>query len=174
MDEKNFDAAEAIKMAMDLEKNGRKFYSQAAERAQTESGKKIFKMLAHEEVLHLATFRKMLDQMGNVSDWRELVKEYPQARQVPVFGEKAPANQVAKARTDEVEALRIAMKNEQEAIKFFDKISNLAKDETTQKVFAFVKEQEVYHYDLLQAELDNITNTGFWFDSPEFRMDGKF
>lgn len=174
MDEKNFNPAEAIKTAMDLEKNGRRFYSEAAEKAQTESGKKIFKMLAHEEVLHLATFQKMLDQMGNVSDWRELVKEYPQARQVPVFGEKAPASQVAKARTDEVDALRIAMKNEKEAIDFFDNISHLAKDETTQKVFAFVKEQEVYHYELLQAELDNITNTGFWFDSPEFRMDGKF
>lgn len=174
MDEKDFNVAEAIKMAMDLEKNGRKFYTEAAEKAETESGKKIFKMLAHEEVLHLATFQKMLDQMGNISDWRELVKEYPQARQVPVFGEKAPASQVAKARSDEVEALRIAMKNEKEAIAYFDKIAHLAKDEPTQKVFEFVKQQEEYHYDLLQAELDNITNTGFWFDSPEFRMDGKF
>ena len=48
--------AEAIRMAMDLEKNGRRFYTDAAEKSQTESGKKIFKMLAHEEVLHLATF----------------------------------------------------------------------------------------------------------------------
>lgn len=174
MDEKNFSVAEAIRMAIDLEKNGRKFYTEAVDKAETESGKKIFKMLAHEEVLHLVTFQKMLDQMGTESNWRELIKDYPKARQVPVFGEKAPASKVAKARTDEIAALRIAMKNEKEAIDFFDKIAHLATDETTQKVFEFVKEQEVYHYDLIQAELDSITNTGFWFDSAEFQMDGKF
>ena len=174
MDENNFSVAEAIRLAIDLEKNGRKFYTEAAEKAQTDSGKKIFKMLAHEEVLHLVTFQKMLDQMGNASDWRDLIKEYPTARQVPVFGERATPGKAAKAQTDEVEALRIAMKNEKEAIAFFDKIAHLATDETTQNVFEFVKKQEEYHYDLLQAELDNITNTGFWFDSAEFRMDGKF
>ncbi|NOY58106.1 MAG: ferritin family protein [Calditrichaeota bacterium] len=174
MDENKFDVAEAIRMSIDLEKNGRKFYLEAAEKAETESGKKLFKMLAYEETVHLTTFQKMVDKMDKVDDWRELVKDYPQARQVPVFGEKAPANKVAKARTDEVEAIRIAMKQEREAIDYFDKIAHLADDEKTKKIFDFVREQEVYHYDLLQAEYDHITNTGFWFDSPEFRMDGKF
>ena len=45
MDEKNFSVAEAIRMAIDLEKNGRKFYTEAVDKAETESGKKIFKML---------------------------------------------------------------------------------------------------------------------------------
>jgi len=174
MEAKTFDVAEAIKMSIDLEKNGRKFYIEAAEKAETESGKRLFKMLAHEETLHLATFQKMVDKMDQVDDWRELVKDYPQARQVPVFSEKAPASQVAKARTDEVEAIRIAMKQEREAINYFDKTFHLAQDEKTKKIFDFVRQQEVYHYDLLQAEYDHITKTGFWFDSAEFRMDGKF
>ena len=174
MEEKAFDLAEAIKMSIDLEKNGKKFYQEAAERAQTESGKRIFKMLAHEETLHLVTFQKMLDKLDSISNWRELVKNYPEARQVPVFDQSAPVDKVAKANTDEIEALRVAMKQERKAIEYFDKIAHLAKDEATRKIFEFVREQEVYHYDLLQAEYDSITNTGFWFDSPEFRMDGKF
>ncbi len=174
MAEKAFDVAEAIKMSIDLEKNGRKFYTEAAAKSENESGKKLFTMLAKEETQHLATFQKMLDEMDQVGDWHELVKDYPQARQVPVFSEKAPASQVTKARTDEVEAIRIAMNQERDAINYFDKIAHQAQDEKTTKVFDFVREQEVYHYNLLQAEYDHITNTGFWFDYPEFRMDGKF
>ncbi len=174
MDKNSFSLAEAIKMAIDLEKNGRKFYQQAADKTESESGKKIFKMLAHEEMLHLATFEKMLKSMDKTVDWREMIKGYPQARQVPVFDKKEKPDQVRKVSTDELEALRIAMKQEREAIEFFDKVMAQAEDETTKKIFDFVREQEVYHYDLLQAEYDYINHTGFWFDSAEFRMDGKF
>ena len=166
--------SEAIKMAIDLEKNGRAFYRQAAEKTKTESGKRIFEQLAREEMLHLATFEKMLNQSESMMDWKDLVKGYPErGRQVPVFAERKPAQDMTKARTDEIEALRIAMKQEREAIAYFDRIANQAQDEVTRQVFDFVREQEVYHYDLLQAELDHIQQTGFWFDSAEFRMDGK-
>jgi len=161
-------------MAIDLEKNGREFYLNAADKTESESGKKIFKMLAHEESLHLATFEKMLKSLDTETDWHEMIKDYPQARQVPVFDQKEKPDHVRRPKTDELEALRIAMKQEREAIEFFDKVKNLAEDETTKKVFDFVREQEVYHYDLLQAEYDSLANTGFWFDSAEFRMDGKF
>lgn len=30
------------------------------------------------------------------------------------------------------------------------------------------------HYDLLQAQYDSVTNSGYWFDVAEFRMDGKY
>jgi len=167
--------AEAIKMAIDLEKNGQAFYTQAAETAQNESGKKIFAQLAKEEMQHLATFQTMLNHSSEIGDWRELVKGYPApGRQVPVFALRKTKPDVAKARTDEIEALRIAMKQEREAIAFYERIANQAKDSATTKIFDFVREQETYHYDLLQAELDHIQQTGFWFDRAEFRMDGKF
>lgn len=173
MPEKTFELGEAIKIAINLEKNGRKFYMQAAEKSTSESGKKIFTMLAQEEVLHLATFEKMLRTISQAKPWRELIKDYPQARQVPVFNVKGSVKDVPRERADELEAIRMAMKQERKAIDFFDKVAHLASDETTQKVFDFVRQQEVYHYDLLQAQYDSITNTGFWFEMPEFRMDGK-
>ena len=174
MSEKQFSLAESIKMAVDLEKNGRKFYLEAAEKTQNDSGKRIFKMLADEEALHLATFQTMMTQMEEVEDWKELVKGYPKARKIPVFDNLAPASKVTKARSDEMSALRIAMGQEQKAIEFFENVVKKTEDEIAQKVFQFVLEQEEVHYTLLQAEYDSIANTGFWFDIPEFSMDGKF
>jgi rubrerythrin len=35
-------------------------------------------------------------------------------------------------------------------------------------------DEEHYHYDFLQAQLDSVLNVGIWLDAPEFRLDGKF
>ena len=45
--------ARAIKMAIQLEKDGMKFFTEAAKRTSSESGKKIFRTLAKEEAIHL-------------------------------------------------------------------------------------------------------------------------
>ncbi len=173
MSGKAFSAKEAIQMAIDLEKNGRQFYKEAEAKTQNESGKRIFKMLAEEEITHLRTFEKMLDEGDSLSDWKKWLGDLPVTRQVPVFSENVPAGTVTKERTDEIEALRLAMKQEREAIAFFERVMNQAEDDLTRDIFEFVRDQEIYHYDLLQAEIDSITRTGFWFDLPEFRMDGK-
>jgi rubrerythrin len=173
MSSQSVSAKEAIKMAIDLEKNGRQFYKEAEAKTQNESGKRIFKLLAEEEIAHLRTFENMLDQDESLSNWKTWVGDLPVNRQVPVFSENAPAATVTKERTDEIEALRLAMKQEREAIAFFERVMDQAEDDLTRDIFEFIRDQEIYHYDLLQAEIDSITRTGFWFDLPEFRMDGK-
>ncbi len=102
-----------------------------------------------------------------------MVKGYPAARQVPAFGRRGSPKKTAIANASELEALRVAMRQENSAIAFYEKTSHQASDENTKAVFDFVKQQEVFHYNLLQAEYDNLTSSGFWFDSAEFRMDGK-
>jgi rubrerythrin len=47
-------------------------------------------------------------------------------------------------------------------------------DPQAREIFKKMCEEEKFHYDLLQAQHDSLTNSGFWFDSAEFRMDGKY
>ena len=35
-------------------------------------------------------------------------------------------------------------------------------------------DEERFHYDLLQSQYDSVTNSGFWLDVSEFRMDARF
>lgn len=81
--------AESIRMAIDLEKSGRAFYLQAAERTVNPTGKAIFSRLAREETQHLLTFERMLDDEKGLSGWREWLKEYPDHPPLPVFDAKA-------------------------------------------------------------------------------------
>lgn len=165
--------AESIKLAIELEKKGHTFYLEAAEKTTNDTGKALFTRLANEEMIHLATFKRMLDSQNLAADWRNLIQHYPAKPQLPLFDEKAKKS-LRPATTDELQALRLAMQQEREAMKFFGSIAENSDQEAVNNIFSFVREQEVYHHDLLQAEYDAILKTGFWFDSPEFRMDGKF
>jgi rubrerythrin len=172
MPSKAFNLAEAVSMAVNLEIKGRKFYQEAAKNSENPTAKQVFINLADEEMTHLRTFQAMLEKNSDLPKWREQARKSPRKPVIPVFDDKARAS-LRRATADELEALRIAMKQEKEAMEFFEKAGEQAEDDITGSIFLFIKEQEVYHYDLLQAEHDHITRTGFWFDTPEFRMDGK-
>jgi rubrerythrin len=165
--------AESIRMAIDMEKSGRAFYLQAADKTTHPTGKAIFARLAKEETLHLLTFERMLDDSAGLDSWRDWLKDFPHHPVLPVFGEKAKKS-IKEGPMDELQALRVAMQQEREAIDYYGRVAANADNEAVSGIFTFVREQETYHYDLLQAEYDSITQSGFWFDSPEFRMDGKF
>jgi len=164
----------AIKMAIQLEKDGMKFFTEAAKKTSSESGKRIFRQLAKEEATHLETFQKMFDTLETIQDWKELIKTMPLKRKAPVFEERESVDKAVKPEAGELEALRTAMDHERTAIDFFETEAAKSNDPTVKQVFDFVRGQEVFHYDLLQAEYDSVAGTGFWFDVPEFRMDGKF
>jgi rubrerythrin len=66
------------------------------------------------------------------------------------------------------------MELERDSIEKYKEWSMKSGDTKVREIFEKIIKEEEFHYDLLQAEYDNITNTGFWFNMAEFRMDGKF
>ena len=47
-------------------------------------------------------------------------------------------------------------------------------DAVAKEIFEKIADEERFHYDLLQAQYDSVTGSGFWLDSSEFQMDGKY
>jgi len=66
------------------------------------------------------------------------------------------------------------MELEQDAIDFFQKAAAETDDPVARKMFLEISEEEKFHYDLLQAQYDSVTGSGFWLGSAEFQMDGKW
>ena len=64
------------------------------------------------------------------------------------------------------EAMKTAIEMEKSGHRFFMEASN--------NVFTRILEEEKNHYDLIQAEIDSINHSGFWFDVHELRMDSQF
>ncbi len=165
---------EAIKTAIQLEKDGREFFEQAAEETKNELGKKMFHKLAGDEVRHLVTFEKMFKTLTDPKTWKELLKGGAPRERMPYFAEQAENRSPAEKGAGEVSALRQALAVERKAIDFFRKVAEETGDPEAKRIFQLIAEEEVSHYDLIQAQIDSVTNAGFWFDVGDFKMDGLY
>ena len=163
----------AIIEAIKLEIEGRKFFNHAAEVTEEETGQKMFKWLAAEEVKHLETFSKLFSVILKGEHWKKYVDAATVDGEAPLIT-KLKENMKREGSQGEVEALRIGMELERNAIDFFKKAAAATDDKEAKKIFMTISDEEVFHYDMLESQLDSVTNSGFWLGSAEFQMDGKW
>jgi rubrerythrin len=166
-------AAEAMKTAIEMEKSGHRFFTEAAGKVRNEAGRKVFTRLAAEEINHLQVFTKIFTALTQGTDWQTAVAEVQPAKRVPYFDD-ARKQFKADDLSVELEFLRKALDLERDAIAFFDKAAMEAETAETRSVFTRIMEEEQGHYDLIQAEIDSLNGSGYWFDVQEFKMDGKY
>jgi len=167
------DVENVIREAIKLEINGRKFFNHAAEVTHHPRGKKMFLHLAEEEVKHLETFGKLFSEILGGTDWKKEIKPEDVSGEASLV-EKLKESMKKEEGKGEIEALRIGMELEQDAIDFFQKAAAETDDPVARKMFLEISEEEKFHYDLLQAQYDSVTGSGFWLGSAEFQMDGKW
>ncbi len=163
----------AIKEAIRLEINGRNFFNHAAEITHNELGKKMFEKLAAEEVRHIEVFSELFTKILKEADWKKYVRD-EELKGESALIEKLKERMKGAEGKSETQALSIGMELEENAIRFFQKAADEVDDPAAKEIFRNISEEEKFHYDLLQAQHDSLTNSGFWLDSAEFQMDGKY
>jgi len=175
MDSIKSDVLEIIKKAIRLEINGRHFFEHANEMTQSPLGKKMFQKLANDEIQHLKVFGELFSQVLGHEDWKKFVNQ-EQKESSPIIEElKERVNNSQKEKgSGELEAIRIGMELERKAIDFFDQSAREVSDPKAGEICKKIREEEKFHYDLLQAQFDSVNNSGFWLDVAEFQMDGKY
>lgn len=168
----NEEIMNAIKTAIQLEKDGEKFFKEAANNTNNEQGKQMFRQLALDEARHLKVFQEMFEGLTGDLKWGELLRDTKGAVKVPIFKEEELKKSKDRGTTADIEALRLALDAEREAISFFGKVADSVDDEKAKEVFKRIQKEEEFHYALIQAEIDHIHNSGFWFDMADFKLDG--
>lgn len=166
---------DVIRYATKMEISGRSFYEHAAEMTKNEYGKQVFKKLAQDEIDHIETFGDIFTNVLGNEEWKQYIDQEEEDKKTVLNQLKARVEKQAhQDRASDQEALRIGMELERGSIDQYKKWATNSDNTKIKEIFEKIIKEEKYHYDLLQAEYDNITNTGFWFDMAEFRMDGKF
>ena len=166
-------AAKAMKTAIDMEVSGYKFFMDAAGKVKCDVGKKMFTRLANEEIEHQKTFQKIFDEVTGGGDWKTAVKNVQPAKRVPYFDEAREQFEPADLSV-ELDFLNRALELERKAMQFFDKAVVEAENPEAAEVFRRIRNEEQTHYDLIQSQIDNLTQNGYWFDVREYKMDGQF
>ena len=155
---------EAIKKAIQMEKDGRAFYLKAAAQTSSSMGREIFDSLANDELLHLDTFQKIFEKTVGKDEWKQLVNTSKKYVDLKVFPKDLKATEGANPDTDELDALNLAMEAEKEAIDFYGTILQETDDPVVKDILNEIIQQERNHYMLLNEEFTYLGSSGHWYD----------
>lgn len=158
------DVKDAIKTAIQMEKDGYSFYKKAAAQTTSDMGRSIFESIANDELIHLDIFEKMFKNMVGKDEWNELVNSSKKYTNINVFPKDLKEVTGANPDANEIDALRIAMDSEKEAIEYYTKIRDNLSDNQVIEIINEIIEQEKNHYRIFEGEFNHINTTGYWFD----------
>lgn len=165
---------EAIKTAIEYENKVHATYVEAEERAGDPVGKRVFGVLAKEELGHIEYLNHCLEEwtktgklterkLETVIPSRDRIVAGLEAMRRKVEGERKPMT------TLEIELLQKAIEAEQTTSGFYKKmVSEL--DEEGQRLFQRFVEIEEGHLAIVRAEMDSVQGLGYWFDVAEWQF----
>jgi len=168
---------ELVRNAVGLELNGQYFYRRAAEATAHPQGKKMFLRLAEEEQGHIGEVGSLFISLIGIDEWKRInAEEIASPRISPVIAqlESAVQSRGHSDVADDTQALRLAMELERRAVAFFEGLEKSAQNSIQIEMIRKLADEERFHYDFLQSQLDSVLNVGLWLDMPEFRMDGRY
>jgi rubrerythrin len=144
---KEYSVQEALKLAIQAEKDSMDFYRRAATATRNERAKKVFDLLANEEVGHLKSFFDHY-KGGEFGDLKTFMESPPNRKNTTYQAlEKAIDEE-----THEQKALEIALKEEKACIDQYTVMVKDIIDPLVRSIFEKVVKETQNHYDLIEDE----------------------
>ena len=152
-----FSGSEIVEIGIQIEKNGKDFYTALADKTKIQKSKDAFKFLAGEEEKHIAVFQKMLDNTDKDKPTDSYLGEYlsymNELASKCVFTQKDKGSQIAQETKDDKEAIDLGIGFEKDSITFYEGMKKMAL-EYDQKIIDELVAQEKNHlkqlFDLTQ------------------------
>jgi rubrerythrin len=138
---------EALRLAIKAEKDSMDFYRKAASATADERARKVFDLLANEEVGHLKAFFDHY-KGGDFGDLKSYMETPPDTNN-PTYRALLKA---VDANTHEQKALEIAMKEEKACIEQYTALAADIVDPLVKNVFNKVVKETENHYALIEDE----------------------
>ena len=124
-----YSTSEVVELGVQIEKNGFAYYSTLAQRTQNKDVRDIYNFLAGEEKKHIATFNGILETIQDyeppelyTDDYfaylHNLAGEY-------VFTQADKGEEIAKTIKDDLKAIDMALKFEDESVTFYEAMKKL-------------------------------------------------
>ncbi len=149
-----FAASEIVEIGIEIEKNGKDFYSSLAKRSKDRGAKEVFQYLAKEEEKHITAFKKILieaDKKGPGEVASEDYFSYMNAlAQECVFNQKDKGRLLAGKVASDEEAVSLGIGFEKESIVFYEGMKQ-AVTESSRAVLDELISQEQDHLRRLYA-----------------------
>lgn len=162
-----------LDLAQTAEKESLERYLEFAYQTKDPGGKNMFIRLAIDEYHHwqlLETQLRSLNENGTFSRVEVPVSLLEQL--IPHLSEKELLIR-GKEKQNELNALQTALQLERSARDFYHRAFETAAEVELRQLLLRLEQMEQAHLELIQAELDHIQKTGFWFWFAEFTLEGN-
>lgn len=161
----------ALETALEAEKTGLINYLNFAYQTKDETGKNMFLRLAMDEFEHMRILERQTRQFQKDECFLPVTIEPSEIEKlVPRLSDKDLRIR-GKQGIDQLAALRTALDLEDQAVKFYRNQGQASQDPNAKTMYERLVEMEQAHYEILQAEIDAIEKTGFWFNLREFSLE---
>jgi len=149
----------AVEIAIKMQTDAIKFYTEAAEKTKNSVGKQMFLTIVQDEKRHLETLTQIFKGLDiTVQDVS------PMENIRTVFDSmKTGMMKRVEATMDELEAFKIAMQMEKEGVEFYKKAAVGAKTEKEKALFERLIKEEQEHYNIFANTYFFMSDTGSWF-----------
>ncbi len=158
-------AFKALRQAIQLEKEGRKFYLQAAEGAIDPRGEEMFRSLAEDEESHLRIVQRQYQALTSGEGWvrEENLPERPIDLGQPLFPPSEEAmKEVIAADASDIEALHFALELENNAYNMYGKAAEETTEPAGKAMYEHLAGMERDHFNLLMANYEYFSTAGRW------------
>ena len=165
MKHENFNDAEALKIAINIEEEGLEFYSILMKNAKDEKVKEIFSKLASAEKKHLALFQKAYAEITSPASTVQGCEDYTVDLYLKylvdtgVFTRKGEARKLASEIKTDIDALKIGIQAEKDSILYYAEAAKNTRYNTGKKVFEQLVNEEKKHLKLLAKQLKAMKKT---------------
>lgn len=150
---KHFSGFEVIRAAMEVEKNGHRFYSAMAQKAQAPMLKELFAWLAQDEVEHLRRLKQLEANYedGSFGDCEEeLIPYLRQFSDTKIFPDAEYMEAVLQTPDADLQALDLAIEAEEKFAAYFLKACDMALSQDGKDAFGWLAGEEVRHARILK------------------------
>ncbi len=171
---KTSEAVAIIHRGIYREKDAIRVYIKLAKAVKDPKAKNVLINLADDEVGHLTKLERHLLNILKGQPW--LLPKADEIEAVArVFSsgayEDKEINEKDLEDLDEINILSVAVQREIIANKFYLDLAAAEKNPEAKEMFLSLANEEELHRKILQAEIDSIGQSGFWFDMQEFTME---
>lgn len=167
-------AVRILKAAVAMEAEGKEIFERASLSMTRQRSRDMFRSLATQEQVHLEVLSHELGRLEKGLAWAPLSSAKARSARVgkaPVFRDRAVKRLTPASDAGELEVIDLGIEVEKKSIEYYREAGLKSEDAAARGIFNWLVGQEAGHLTILQAERDNRSGSGFYYDYMEFSLE---
>ncbi len=164
------DTEEVLKLALEMEDEGYRTYTQGAKTIRNSLGKRMLERLAQDELNHMKRIREMYEALMGKRDWDQVTMNASEdsVTFLGIFNRlkselKQSAEELGSHGVDDQEVIETAINLENHAKFYYSETAKQAKDKKVKKFLETLAKEEQGHYDALRKINRFMADPANWF-----------